>query len=757
MKNRFNCLSAMLIGAAVLAMSCNSLEVTLPRGPQGEQGIQGIAGRDGLSAYELWVASVTDQTIQDWTGGTGISDFFKYLKGKDGLDGKDGKDGKSALELWREYVVAGVEDPKNPGVQWDKEKVSERDFYEFLSGADGKDGSTPYIGSNGNWWIVVNGSPEDLGVPAHGLKGDTGDKGEKGDKGDKGDDGEAGEPGQPGEPGIPGDTPFIGENGNWWIGDTDTGVPHKGENGESAYELWVADVTSEAGLANPDNGVYDVEEYPEWPRDAISLEDFYKYLTGRDGKDGESASGVQAVLDTLYSERVDKSKYNVAPVIALGRTSEEETTYEYVNPFSGGAAFIVTGPGPVIIPDCEVTFTTLDGRITYTKRSDEAGYVYLTRSELPEWYEGAPSATDDPKDINSGVRPLSFSFGGKTISDNGKIASTCKVPYQVDLEMELVDGSLRGSYSLPVYEVHRILEGMREEVCFVKAVSKKYIEDYRGHGFLHNVPVTYKYYRNEGAVKMLKRMYDIASSCSASLPPSTATDEDIMTFISTVSNLYDGDLPGFPRSVGTDGYASPSFGDGGEPAVVGVYDTFSYIDKGSLLIRKYRPDYGLKVSDETRSVHVPSITQLPSDVLKASYVWKSGHTTLTFELDWNAIDRLEVADGYSGKWQGDAFIYDYCPFKDLSPRPTSTFSGFRAKGKYNGSSIDSKVGISWRKPIVFTDIYDGFSTIVSDVDNGYILFNGLGGTFSYDSSGDDENGNGSAYLFGQVIPKSEEK
>lgn len=58
---------------------------------------------------------------------------------------------------------------------------------------------------------------------------------------------------------------------------------------------------------------------------------------------------------------------------------------------------------------------------------------------------------------------------------------------------------------------------------------------------------------------------------------------------------------------------------------------------------------------------------------------------------------------------------------------------------------------------MFTDIYDGFSTIVSDVDNGYILFNGLGGTFIYDSSGDDENGNGSAYLFGQVIPKSEEK
>ncbi len=751
MKNRFNCLSAMLIGAVVLAVSCNSLEVTLPKGPQGEQGIQGIAGKDGLSAYELWVASVQDQTIQDWTGGTGISDFFKYLKGKDGLDGKDGK---SALELWREYVETGVEDPKNPGNQWDKDKVSERDFYEFLSGADGRDGSIPYIGNNGNWWIVVDGSPEDLGVPARGPKGD---KGDKGDKGEKGDDGDVGEPGEPGEQGIPGDTPYIGENGNWWIGDTDTGVPQRGENGESAYELWVADVTSDSGLANPDNGIYDPEEYPEWPRDAISLEDFYKYLAGRDGKDGVSADGVQAILDTLYSERVDKSKYNVAPVIALSRISEGETAYEYVNPFSGGAAFIVTGPGPVIIPDCEVTFTTLDGSTTYTKRSDEAGYVYLTRSELPEWYDGAPSAADNPQDIHSGVKPVSFSFGDKTISDKDKIASTCKVPYQVGLEMVVVDGALKGRYSLPLYEVYRIVEGVREDSCFLKAVSRTFIDDYRGHGFLHNVVGDYKYYRNEGAVKMLKRMYDNASSTLSPIPSSSSPDEEIMAFFSTVSNLNDGEVPGFTRSIGHDGYASPSFGDGENPTVVGVYDTFSYITKECLRVRSYKPDYGLIISDGKRSVHVPSITQLPSEVLNASYVWKSGHTTLSFELDWNAIDRLEVANGYSGRWQGDSFTYDYCTFKNLPFRPTSAFSGFRAKGKYNGSTIDSRVGITWRKPIVFTDIYDGFSTTVSDVDNGFVLFDGLGGTFFYDSSCDDADGNGSAYLFGQEISKSEEK
>ena len=71
-------------------------------------------------------------------------------------------------------------------------------------------------------------------------------KGEKGDKGDRGDEGAAGpqgpqgiqgatgpqgpqgEQGQPGKDGSDGQTPYIGQNGNWWIGNTDTGVLAEG-------------------------------------------------------------------------------------------------------------------------------------------------------------------------------------------------------------------------------------------------------------------------------------------------------------------------------------------------------------------------------------------------------------------------------------------------------------------------------------------------------------------------------------------------
>lgn len=40
----------------------------------------------------------------------------------------------------------------------------------------------PWIGENGNWWV----GDEDTGYPARGPKGDKGDQGEKGDKGDPG-------------------------------------------------------------------------------------------------------------------------------------------------------------------------------------------------------------------------------------------------------------------------------------------------------------------------------------------------------------------------------------------------------------------------------------------------------------------------------------------------------------------------------------------------------------------------------------------
>ena len=55
------------------------------------------------------------------------------------------------------------------------------------------------------------------------LKGDKGETGPKGEQGPKGD---------PGAKGADGITPTIGANGNWYLGDEDTGKPSRGEKGD---------------------------------------------------------------------------------------------------------------------------------------------------------------------------------------------------------------------------------------------------------------------------------------------------------------------------------------------------------------------------------------------------------------------------------------------------------------------------------------------------------------------------------------------
>ena len=147
-------------------------------------------------------------------------------------------------------------------------------------GQDGKDGVTPQlkIGDDNLWYVSYDGGQTwvSLGVKATGEKGDTGEAGQQGNKGDKGDNGAQGKDGKDGTSGVNGAggadgknekdgkdgigiakaeinadgelvltytngktvnlgkivgadgkdglTPFIGENGNWWIGEKDTGV-----------------------------------------------------------------------------------------------------------------------------------------------------------------------------------------------------------------------------------------------------------------------------------------------------------------------------------------------------------------------------------------------------------------------------------------------------------------------------------------------------------------------------------------------------
>ena len=65
------------------------------------------------------------------------------------------------------------------------------------------------------------------------IKGEKGDQGIQGEKGEKGDKGDQGDQGVAGPSGMDGQTPYIGNNGNWWIANQDTGVCAGGQNGVS--------------------------------------------------------------------------------------------------------------------------------------------------------------------------------------------------------------------------------------------------------------------------------------------------------------------------------------------------------------------------------------------------------------------------------------------------------------------------------------------------------------------------------------------
>jgi hypothetical protein len=179
--------------------------------------------------------------------------------GKDGAAGLAGEAGRSAYEVWGINVGKGLKNPGN-GIydideypQWPKDKTSLADFWDYLRGSSGKDGKNGEDGKSAYevWKDYIKSEV----VP------------------------------------NPHDS-----TSSWSPRDStlqDYFYFLTAADGLSAYEIWKADVLSDNGLENPGNGVYDVTKYPLWPRESVSLNDFYDYLRGKrgiDGKDGENGN-----------------------------------------------------------------------------------------------------------------------------------------------------------------------------------------------------------------------------------------------------------------------------------------------------------------------------------------------------------------------------------------------------------------------------------------------------------------------------------
>ena len=114
-------------------------------------------------------------------------------------------------------------DPDNGNVglctsRTDKADGSGGASFTYKGTLKGTDGITPHIGENGNWYLGTT----DTGKPSRGATGAPGADGK---------DGAAGTPGKDGTNGTNGITPTIGASGNWFLGSTDTGKPSRGATG----------------------------------------------------------------------------------------------------------------------------------------------------------------------------------------------------------------------------------------------------------------------------------------------------------------------------------------------------------------------------------------------------------------------------------------------------------------------------------------------------------------------------------------------
>ena len=251
------------VGIQNITLNNGTMTITLTDNTQFQFENIGSASSGGTTPQIRINTQTNEWEISSDSGNSWVSTGVKATgeKGADGADGVKGEDGISP-KVQINAVTNEWEISVNNGLSWTSTGVK-------AAGTDGKDGDTPFIGTNGNWWIGTT----DTGVKAAGQDGKDGQNGADGKDGQNGIDGQDGKDGingQDGKDGIngqdgkDGDTPFVGNNGNWWIGTTDTGTKAAGQDGQDGKD-------GQNGADGKDG------------RDGIN---------GKDGKDGVSVTGV---------------------------------------------------------------------------------------------------------------------------------------------------------------------------------------------------------------------------------------------------------------------------------------------------------------------------------------------------------------------------------------------------------------------------------------------------------------------------------